>query len=98
MITVSEREMQIIQDIIQKYAPECKVLVYGSRFHGTAKQYSDLDLAFVGKEKLGLLRCFELADAFSESDLPYRVEVLDYCAVSPEFRQIVDSGNEAIFG
>ncbi|MDR2697678.1 MAG: nucleotidyltransferase domain-containing protein [Holophagales bacterium] len=90
-------ELKIITSIINEYAPDCRVLVFGSRRDGTAKKYSDLDLAFVGKEKLGLNRCVQLEDAFAESDLPYRVDVLDYHALSPEFRGIIDSGNEVLY-
>jgi predicted nucleotidyltransferase len=98
MIDVSGDELKIITDIIQEHAHDCRVLAFGSRRDGTAKKYSDLDLAFVGKEKLGLVRRFQLEDAFSESDLPFRVDVLDYNALSPEFREIIDGGNELIYG
>jgi len=97
MICASEAELKIIDDIISRLAPDCDVLAFGSRYHNKAKNYSDLDLAFVGKEKLGLKRCLQLEDAFAESDLPYRIDVLDYHAISPEFRTIIDGGNEKIF-
>ena len=97
MIQVSEQEREIIDDIISQLAPDCDVLIFGSRYHGKAWEYSDLDLAFAGNGKLGFDRCFELRDAFSESDLPFRVDVLDYNAVSPEFRAIIDMGNEKIY-
>ena len=97
MIHASKEELKIINDIISRLASDCDVLAFGSRYHMKAKEYSDLDLAFVGKEKLGLKRCLQLEDAFAESDLPYRVDVLDYYAISPEFRLIIDRGNERIF-
>ena len=97
MIQISEKERKIINDIISQLAPDCDVLIFGSRYHGKAWEYSDLDLAFVGEGKLGFDRCFDLKEAFSESDLPYRVDVLDYHAISPEFRAIIDEGNEKIF-
>ena len=97
MIQVSEKERKIIDDIIASLAPDCDVLIFGSRYYGKAWEYSDLDLAFVGEEKLGLQRQFQLEEAFSESDLPYRVDVLDYNTISPEFRAIIDNGNEKIY-
>ncbi|MCL2599725.1 MAG: nucleotidyltransferase domain-containing protein [Treponema sp.] len=97
MICVSEAELKIIGDIVSRLAPDCDVLAFGSRHHKKAKEYSDLDLAFVGREKLGLKRCLQIEDAFAESDLPFRVDVLDYRAVSPEFRAVIDGGNERIF-
>jgi predicted nucleotidyltransferase len=98
MIAVSGDELKIITDIIKEHAPECRVLAFGSRYSGTAKKYSDLDLAFAGKEKMGLMKRFQLEDAFSESDLPFRVDVLDYNALPPEFRGIIDGGSELIYG
>jgi len=97
MICASEAELKIIDEIIRRLAPDCDVLVFGSRYHKNAKEYSDLDLAFVGREKLGLKRRLQLEDAFAESDLPYRIDVLDYHGISPEFRAIIDNGNEKIY-
>lgn len=99
MIHVSEREMDIILDIIKAHAPFHDVLAFGSRLGGQPKKYSDLDLAFVsgGKHKLNLRTIATLEDTFSESDLPFRVDVVDYRAASPEFRAIIDGRSEAIY-
>ena len=97
MIQVSQKELQIIDDIVSRLAPDCDVLIFGSRCHGKANEYSDLDLAFAAEGRLGLKRRFRLEDAFSESNLPYRIDLLDYHAVSPEFRAIIDNANEKLF-
>jgi len=99
MICVSQYELSIITNIIQKRASDCDVLAFGSRFKWTPKDYSDLDLAFVSKngERLGLKRMGILSEAFMESDLPYRVDIVDYFALSPEFKGVVDGGHEVIF-
>ncbi|GHU46523.1 hypothetical protein FACS1894120_3490 [Clostridia bacterium] len=96
MIHVTDDEMLIIQDIIKEYAPDCDVLVYGSRYKGTHWKYSDLDLSFKGKKKLGLYRIGDIKEAFAESDLPYRVDVHDYNATADSFKAIIDSGCETI--
>ena len=31
-----------------------------------------------------------LVEAFQESDLPIRVDVLEWCAISPAFRQVIE--------
>ncbi|MDR0705468.1 MAG: nucleotidyltransferase domain-containing protein [Planctomycetaceae bacterium] len=96
MICVSDKELKIILDIIETYASDCEVRVFGSRYKGTAKDYSDLDLVFVGKEKLGINRTGELREAFEESDLPYRVDVLDWNSISENFKNIINKGYEII--
>ena len=97
MMRVSEHELNIITDILSKYAPEFDVLAFGSRYNQTSKRYSDLDLAFRGNDKLDMKKRSQLICAFSESDLPYRVDVVDYNAVSPEFQAVINMGNEKIF-
>ena len=37
-----------------------------------------------------------LREAFEESDLPFRVDVIDYNAVSDEFRAIIDAKYEIL--
>ncbi|MDR1327221.1 MAG: nucleotidyltransferase domain-containing protein [Heliobacteriaceae bacterium] len=97
MVCVSDDELKIIIEIIKTYASDCDVLVFGSRYRGTHKNYSDLDLAFNCNKTMSINRIAELKEAFEESDLPYRVDVLDYNTVSDEFRKIIDKGNEKIF-
>jgi len=97
MITVSKEELRIIQEIIRQYAADCCVYAFGSRYKGIPKVYSDLDLAFDGGRTLGITRIQQLKEAFEESTLPYRVDIVDYQAVSKEFRAIIDRGNERIF-
>ena len=91
-ITVSSHEMRMIADILQTHAVDCHVLAFGSRTKGNAKPYSDLDLAFVQKngDPLGISRIDTLKLAFSESDIPYMVDVVDYNTASPAFRSTID--------
>lgn len=96
MINVTEKELEIVKGIISEYASDYDVLGYGSRYDGTAEEYSDLDLAFVGG-RLDLKKRIRLEEAFAKSGLPYRVYVLDYNSVSQAFREIIDGGNELIF-
>ncbi len=90
MIAVSDDELKIIKDILQSNVPDCKVKVFGSRIKGTFRENSDLDLAIVGNGKLGFLKIGELKLSFEESDLPFRVDVLDYNSISQNFRNIID--------
>jgi predicted nucleotidyltransferase len=62
-----------------------------------AKNYSDFDLVVVGKEKLGINQTGELCEAFEESDLPYRVDVLDRNSTSDNFKNIINKGYEIIY-
>ncbi len=96
MIDVSPVHLEIILDILKIHVPTCQVRAFGSRYSGTARDYSDLDLAVVGRCKLTLLQLGNLREAFAESTLPYRVDVLDWLAISPEFQQVIEAGYEVI--
>ena len=90
MIDVSPNHLDIVLTILAKYVPECEVRVYGSRYTGTAKQYSDLDIALVGREKLDWRVMAAIKEEFQESELPFRVDILDWNSVSAEFRKAIE--------
>jgi predicted nucleotidyltransferase len=84
MIDVTPEQLEIILGMVSQFFPDCEVWVFGSRYNGTAKHYSDLDLALVGQSKLDWRRLAELKEAFQESDLPFRV---DLCLTGMQFRR-----------
>ena len=97
MIAVSADEMRIIRKILKARVPDCDVLAFGSRVKGTNGKNSDLDIAVSGGGKLEYGVIGGLRNDFMESDLSFRVDVLDYNAVSESFRKIIDAGNEKVF-
>lgn len=82
---------KIVHEIIARHLPAgVSVRVFGSRAKWTAKPHSDLDLALKGKEPLPRSVLGDLAEAFSESDLPFRVDVVDWHTVAPSFQAVID--------
>ena len=63
-----------------------RAYVFGSRAHGGARRYSDLDLALEWDRPLGAGHDRRIAEALSESDLPYKVDIVDLAIVDPGFR------------
>jgi predicted nucleotidyltransferase len=96
MIDVEDRHLETIKRILTQYAAGCEVLAFGSRVDGTSRPSSDLDLAIVGEEKLDRRNKMLLREAFEESDLPFRVDVIDYKAVSDAFRGIIQKQCEIL--
>lgn len=82
---------QIVRRILQEHVPKYAVWAFGSRARRTAKEYSDLDLAVITDQPLSLSASAALADAFSESDLPFKVDVVDWATTSESFRSIIAS-------
>src|SRR3990167_10843625 len=75
-IDVRPDQWRIVRDILQKHVPHLEVWAFGSRVKGNAKPYSDLDLAIISLQPLPMTVSAALADDFSESDLPWRVDVV----------------------
>lgn len=79
----------IVWDILQKHVPQCEVWAFGSRAKWKAKQYSDLDLAVITSKPMSLQVSGALAEDFAESDLPFKVDVVDWATTSASFREII---------
>ena len=89
-IALDPRHLETVRRIIRKHVPEAEVRAFGSRVTGGARKYSDLDLALVGPSEVEWSRMGRLAAALSESDLPIRVDVLDWHGISAAFRRVID--------
>jgi len=89
-IDLTPLQRAIVCDILRRLVPDRAVWVFGSRANGTAKTYSDLDLALIGPLPLGLARLAELREAFEESALPFKVDLIDGAALTPAFRQVIE--------
>lgn len=96
MIELEESQLACIKGILAREAPKCEVRAFGSRVNGTARQFSDLDLVLVCREKLYWRRLEALRNAFSESDLPFMIDVLDWQAISESFRERIERQYEVI--
>lgn len=88
-LAVSPAECAIILNILEQLVPGREVWAFGSRARGAAKPHSDLDLVIITERPPGLEASAALAEAFSESDLPYKVDVVDWATASDAFRSII---------
>jgi predicted nucleotidyltransferase len=96
MIDLTPAQLREVLTILEMHVPDYEVRVFGSRYKGTAAKYSDLDLVLIGKTKLELPLLAKVNDAFEESDLPFRVDVLDCNDITPEFQKVIAGGYEII--
>lgn len=92
-LDICPKHLNIIKDICRQHLPSnVNVWVFGSRANMKAKEYSDLDLALEQKNGTPVsakLR-MSLASEFEESDLPWKVDVIDFNRVSLEFKKIIE--------
>jgi|GEM_PF-656387 len=83
-ITISERKTLLF--LINAFLPGTTVWAYGSRVKFTSKPESDLDLAaFINPGQQDDLA--ELKNASAESELPFKVDILDWNTIPENFKQ-----------
>jgi type I restriction enzyme S subunit len=90
-VDVAPEHLAAVREILARHVRERDVWVFGSRVTGKAWEFSDLDLAVIGDQPLSLAIRGELAEDFSESDLPFRVDVVDWATASPSFRSLIEA-------
>ncbi len=89
-IEISRKHWLIVRDILHRHVPEYEVWAFGSRAKGAAKPYSDLDLAIITNKALSLAVSAALENEFTESDLPWKVDIVDWATTSAVFRKIIE--------
>ena len=81
-LALAPEHLQIVRQVLRAHAPHHRAYAFGSRVLRNAvdrarlKPHSDLDLALEG-QPLAPQQVFALREAFSESDLPMRVDVVE---------------------
>lgn len=85
MIHIEPGDLAILQKILSKF--NYTFYAYGSRVKGTHRKFSDLDLCI--REPISDLDMFYLKEAFTESDLPFKVDVRRWNDMSKDFQAII---------
>ena len=88
-IDIHPDHWKIVQRILQEHVPDLEVWAFGSRAKWTAKEFSGLDLAVITDEPLPIDTSLALNEAFSESDLPWKVDVVDWASVGDGLKKAI---------
>ena len=89
MIDLEKKNLEIVLSILNKEIPDCRVDAFGSRAIGKARKYSDLDLVIIRENEIPEEKLEALKDAFSESELPIMVDIVDWQKIPDNFREII---------
>ena len=88
-LDINPVDLRTVRRILAKRIPEWDVYVFGSRVTGTARKKSDLDLAVMPKKPMVSIQRADLKDAFTESDLPFKVDIVDWAATKEDFKKLI---------
>ncbi len=90
-LDIRPADLETVRRILHEHVPGLEVRAFGSRVAWRARETSDLDLALMTDEPLALARMADLRAAFTDADLPFRVDILDWASTSESFRRVVEA-------
>ena len=89
---LEQRHLDFIKEVLQKNISDnnAKFYIFGSRAKGTYKDYSDIDIAVkLADQKLSADILGKLLLEFSDSTLPYEVDVIDLNSIDEKFKKLI---------
>lgn len=92
-LAITDDQRQMVRSILTRIIPGADYLAFGSRLGRSHHRYSDLDIAVKAPGKIPLAQLSALEEAFADSDLPFRVDIVDLHRASPEFRCMVEANH-----
>ena len=95
-IDILPRDLEIVRSIVGLFVPGIEVRAFGSRASGNARRHSDLDLVVMTAQPLDVFIQARMNAAFSDSALPFTVDVLDWASLETSFRDRIRDGSVVI--
>jgi predicted nucleotidyltransferase len=91
-------ELELVRNILMQHVPTYRVWAYGSRVHGKhVKPFSDLDLVIMtSTHSLSLINRVRLREAFTQSDLAFKVDITEWHQLDTDFQHIIKQAYETI--
>ena len=90
MIDLEEKYINFIKSTVTKFLKNFDLYLFGSRVKGTARKYSDIDIAILSDE-LDENKRLKILFEFENSTLPYQVDIVDLKTVSDDFKALIEN-------
>jgi predicted nucleotidyltransferase len=87
---LNQNHLRIVTSIIRGAIPEAEIFLFGSFARGCERSDSDLDIAIRTSAQIPFETLLQLNHLFSESNLPYIVDIVDLSSVSESFRLSIE--------
>jgi len=93
MIDLDAATRKKVELVLGCLLPQTEVRLVGSRARSGAKRQADIDLLVIRSKPLTPRERALLNTAFQESDIPFKVDVLEWECLTPSFRRhLVEGG------
>lgn len=89
--TIYKSSLELLKDIVKDVfkGEEITVILFGSRARGDYFETSDMDVGILPKGEMNESQIVLLRERIENSNIPYKVDVIDLSQISKEFAQKV---------
>lgn len=96
-IQLDASQLETVRRILHVHFEGLKVLAYGSRVSGVnLTPESDLDIAVVSEKPLNFDEMVAVEKAFADSELPFRVDIVDWAKMPESLQKSIKKENFVI--
>lgn len=89
MKNIDNETKEKIINLIIALIPNAKIYLFGSRARETHREWSDIDLALDTGAILPTSKVGEVKDVLAATNMPYKIDVLDFNMISPTMQEII---------
>ena len=97
-LDLPQKYLEQVQALLRAHVPHTEVWAYGSRVTGSGHEASDLDLVLRNPQNLleETSVLYDLKEAFIESNLPIRVDIMDWARIPESFHREVERAHVVV--
>ena len=97
-LDLPHKYLEQVQSLLRTHVPHTEVWAYGSRVTGSGHAASDLDLVLRNLQNLleESSALYDLKEAFTESNLPIRVDVMDWARIPESFHREIERAHVVV--
>ncbi len=97
-LDLPQKYLEQVQALLSAHVPHAEVWAYGSRVTGGGHEASDLDLVLRNPQNLleETAVLYDLKEAFIESNLPIRVDIMDWARIPASFHREIERAHVVV--
>lgn len=96
-ISLDSNHLETVKRILELHFNSLEVLAYGSRVSGVnLTPDADLDIVVVSEKPISLEDMISVEQAFAESGLPFRVDIVDWAKLPESIQKAIKKENVVI--
>ena len=87
---IDEESKRKIIAVLSALFPHAELYLFGSRARGTHSKWSDIDIALKEDKKISRYAIGEAVSMLEASNMPYKIEIVDFNAVTDDMRKSIE--------